>query len=60
MTVKELNVGDVFRVGSEEQLWRKMSPQVACRTGPNFGVGWQPSEITLDAFRDKPIETVAR
>lgn len=60
MTVKELNIGDVFRVGGEAQLWRKTSPRVARRVGPTFEIEWQYRDIQLKTIRDARIEVVDR
>lgn len=60
MTVKELNIGDVFRVVGEEQLWRKKSLSAARRLGDLTGLGYRDRERDLRDFSDKKIEVVER
>ncbi len=54
MTVRELNIGDVFRVVGEEQLYRKWSSD-RCRRA-----GTMHFDHALSHFRDKAIEIVER
>jgi hypothetical protein len=59
MTVKELNVGDVFRVVGQTQLWRKW-PTEAHRLGDTTGLYRSEREVKLSAFRGKEVEVVER
>ena len=54
MTVKELNIGDVFRVAGEEQLWRKVGTHRAHAIPDHWAM--RP----LDRFRGAEIELVER
>ena len=60
MTVKELNIGDVFRVVGGETRWRKVSPNLAQRLGDLTGVAWWERKPDLKTFRGKVIEVVER
>jgi hypothetical protein len=59
MTVKELNVGDVFRVVGETQRWRKATPRDATMVRQPRGFLGVPVK-PLGTFRDKEIEVLAR
>lgn len=54
MTVRELNIGDIFRVVGEEQLYRKWSSD-RCRRA-----GTMHFDHALSSFRGKEIEIVER
>jgi hypothetical protein len=59
MTVEELNVGDVFRVVGEKDLWRKANQREARQAEPPPGTRvcqW----ANLSTFRKKEIEVVER
>lgn len=65
MTVKELNIGDVFRVVGETKLWRKSSQNEArrCRpktANPRAQEPWYktPGVAPLSAFSGKKIVVV--
>lgn len=59
MTVKELNVGDVFRIAGETVLWRKVNPREAHQTGPPVHTPL-PNRVEFGFFRGKEIEIVER
>ena len=58
MTVKELNVGDVFRVAGEPELWRKQTLTQAYRVQPE--APYWGRHRPLAQFKGKAIEVVER
>ena len=68
MTVKELNIGDVFRVAGQKRLWRKTSQHEArlldekagSLQAPGLATFTAPETSTLAAFGGKKIEVVER
>jgi hypothetical protein len=68
MTVRDLNIGDVFRVAGQKTLWRKVNPQEARLLDPNTvplrapgrAVFNAPKMSTLAAFSGQKIEVVER
>ena len=59
MTVRELNIGDVFRVVGETVLWRKANQREAHQTGPPVHTPL-PTRAEFGFFRGKEIEIVER
>lgn len=60
MTVRELNIGDTFRVVGESVVWRKKSPSLARRLSDVTGVNYWNREHNLKVFSGKEIEVVER
>jgi hypothetical protein len=58
VTVKELNVGDAFRVIGESVVWRKKSPSAARRLGDLTGTSYWDRARSLKVFSGKEIEVV--
>lgn len=62
MTVKELNIGDVFRVVGQAVLYRKITANAVerFRRPTDTEIGWFYQQYNLNDFRRKEIEVVER